>query len=289
MNKLKLLSFILLIEIFTSLLLEKNFGSTKDDFDKCRSENDTTKCASVQFETKNFQCCKFKFKPDTTGDEMCNVMVKPLRPAQEELNTINGEIMTKEIGGYELFSNSSMLMTNYYDFTCQDGNLNYVYEPDNYTVEEKEIFKSSNHCLYYKGIEYSQENITQHICYNADLAISKDSRVSCGYYEFKLNFQDASTDNYKACFLFNEDILTTKNLGFWTKVNVEEIVANAESKKGKYYTSYQFKATDSKGQYFIYYSINDSVITSTDSNSNTSGFLYSRNILLLILFYILSY
>ena len=30
-------------------------------------------------------------------------MAKPIKPAQEELNSANGKIMTKEIGGYNLF------------------------------------------------------------------------------------------------------------------------------------------------------------------------------------------
>ena len=52
MNKLKILCFILLIEIFSSLLLEPNFGSTEDDFIKCRNQTDTKQCSSITFKTK---------------------------------------------------------------------------------------------------------------------------------------------------------------------------------------------------------------------------------------------
>ena len=296
MNKLKILCFILLIEIFSSLLLEPNFGSTEDDFIKCRNQTDTKQCSSITFETKNFQCCKLESKEK--GIEQCNSMAKPIKPAQEELNSANGKIMTKEIGGYNLFSNNSEVMFNDYSFSCQDGDINFKFDPNSYTEEERAKFKSDNHCIYYSTLEYQQGNITREACYNAILVTTGDSGVSCGYYEFKLNLNDSSTGTYKTCFLFNDDILKTKNLGLWTKMMTEDIATNAEYNFSKKYLNYQFNASNSKGEYFVYYSINDTVIVPTDSDEPTDSgkptgsyfyisiFLNSRFILLLILFLI---
>lgn len=262
MNKLKIFCFILLIEILSSILLEQNFGSTEEDFAKCRNFNDTKQCASIIFENNNFQCCNLKSKEKDL--EMCNAMLKPIKPAQEELATENGKKMTKEIGGYSLFSNGSAVMFNDYYFTCPDGEANFKFDPNAYTEEEKAKFKSDNHCLYYSSREYPHEKITEEICYNAILSTTENSTISCGYYELKLNFKDGSTGIYKSCFLFNDDILSTKNLGLWTKTTAEEMAIEAEYKEDKKYSNYQFNATNSKGEYFIYYSINDTVIVPSD-------------------------
>ena len=284
MNKFKILCFILLIEIFSSLLLEPNFGSTKKDFSKCKNHTDTKQCSSVIFDTKNFQCCNLKSKEK--GIEECDVMVKPLQSANDELKTENGKIITREFGGYNLFSNDSDIKFNDHYFTCKDGELNFIFDPKSYNDEEKAKYKSDKHCIYYSSLEYQQENITKETCYNAILASTGNSGVSCGYYEFKLNFDDKTKGDYHACFLFNEDILKTKNLGLWTKMMTEEIATNAEYELNKTYSNYQFTATNSKGKSFIYYSINDTIIASDSSNLYLSRFFNSRYILLLILFLI---
>ena len=284
MNKLKIFCFILLIEILSSILLKQNFGSTQEDFSKCRNQTYRKQCESVTFENNNFQCCNFESKEKRL--EGCLVMIKPIKLAQVELATENGRKMTKEIGGYDLFSNGSSLMTNDYYFTCPDGEANFKYDPNAYTEEEKAKFKSDNHCLYYSSREYPHEKITEEICYNAILSTTENSTISCGYYELKLNFKDGSTGIYKSCFLFNDDILSTKNLGLWTKTTAEEMATEAEYKEDKKYSNYQFNATNSKGEYFIYYSINDTVFVdgSSDSDHNKSRFLNNGIIFLLSLF-----
>ena len=73
-----------------------------------------------------------------------------------------------------------------------------------------------------------KKKINEEICYNAILLTAEHSAISCGYYELKLNFKDGSTGNYKSCFLFNDDILSTKNLVLWTKMTVEDMATNAE-------------------------------------------------------------
>ena len=69
-------------------------------------------------------------------------------------------------------------------------------------------------------------------------------------------------------------------------MTAEEMATDAEYKEDKKYSNYQFNATNSKGKYFIYYSINDTVFVdgSSDSDHNKSRFLNNGIIFLLSLF-----
>ena len=68
MNKIQIFFFLISMEIFASLLKEKNFNSMIDDFLKCKSEKDTQKCSAVEFERKSFQCCSLKIKTTIEDD-----------------------------------------------------------------------------------------------------------------------------------------------------------------------------------------------------------------------------
>ena len=285
MNKLKILCFILSIEFFTSILPKQNFVSTFDDFKNCQLLEDTTKCKELPFHTQRFQCCHYK--SEEKGIEMCSANVKPINLAIKELETEAGKLLTKEYGGYYMFQNDSEIQFTDYYFDCSDGKLNYKFDANNYTDEERKKYKSKNYCRYYSNAEYEQENITREVCHKALIAIDGKSLISCGYAEFQLNFNDSSTKVYKTCILFNEDILTTKNIGLWTKMTAEDDVnqeARKYEKEGEVaLSSYTMTVTNSKEKYYTYYSSNDTVVVGEPNNGNDSKFL-GINLFLLILF-----
>lgn len=283
MNKLKIICFILSIEFFTSILPKQNFVSTSDDFQSCNSEEDTTKCKEVPFHTQFFQCCHLKSEEKQM--EMCSPTVKPINFALKELETEAGKLLTKEYGGYYLFQNGSEIPMTDYFFDCSDGKLNYKFEQNNYSDEERKKYKSKNYCLYYSNAEYEQENITKEICHKAIISIDGKSLISCGYAEFQLNFDDNTTNVYNTCILFNEDILTTKNIGLWTKMTAEDDVNQEAGKYEKVVSSYTMTVTNTKGNYYTYYSSNDTVIVGEQNKGNNSKFL-GVNLFLLILFLI---
>ena len=128
--------------------------------------------------------------------------------------------------------------------------------------KKKTRFKSKNYCLQYGFGDYEQENITNKVCHNAILAIAVNSGISCGYSELKINFGDGSIINYKACILFNDDILINKNLGLWTKMMAEELIKMANTDK-KEIVNYKLTATNYKGKYFTY----DSLTNIVESNN----------------------
>ena len=313
MKKLKIFFFFLLLKACSFYQLEQRFGSRNTDFDLCIAQ-DINKCHDIKFEAKGFQCCKCK----VNNSPICNPMVSPIKLAQDEMATENGKILTRENIGFSMFKDN--LTSSSYEFECPDGKLAYKYEDKNYTIEEHKKFKSQNHCLnYYNRMSIS---ITKETCYNAILSTTGNSGVSCGYYEFDMKMTDNSNYKFQTCFLFNDDIITTKKLGFLKKQMGEDVALRVAIENEKELSSYKMTGTNSKNKCFIYDSVNDEVSipgddkptdsdehsdtdvpSDTDKHSDTdkasdttdgtkpniSKFINSKYILLLILFYILSY
>ena len=295
MNKFKIFFFFFLLKACSFHQLEQSFGSRNNDFDTCMVQ-DINKCPDIKFEAKGFQCCKCTYN----NSPICNPMVSPIKSAQDEMATENGKILTREYIGFALFNDGQQYIS--YDFECPDGKFGFKYETKNYTTGEQEKFKDQNHCLKY--FNEKPESIKEDTCYNAKLATTGNSNVTCGYYEFDIIMTDNSTTKYQTCFLYNDDIRTTKNMGNLIKQMAENVAVMAAIYKEKELLSYQMTGTNSENKYFIYYSVNDTVISPSDveptdsdepsdttdgTKPNLSKFINGRYILVLILFYILSY
>ncbi len=97
--------------------------------------------------------------------------------------------------------------------------------------------KSQKHCIKYNE-EYSG-TITKDICYKADLATTGNSGVSCGYYEFDIMMTDKSTYKHQTCFLYNDDIRTTKNIAYSIKQMAELEAVKVANEQEKELSSYQ--------------------------------------------------
>ena len=248
----------MLSNIFASLLIEKNFNSLREDFNQCTNERDIQQCSAVELKTKSFQCCKLKsnytFQNKTEEKQFCNVMLNPIKIALDEQETQNGKLMIREYLGFTyLRSGTKRENFTYVDeITCQDGNYSLIMDDRDYSEEEKTIYNSENYCLKYFDRHYSGENITKETCFNSLLATPENSGISCGFFEFKLNFYDSTNGNYKTCFLFNEDIIKNKNIGFFTKYLATKFSIDLAKNQNKELLNYQLTITDSKGRNFIY-------------------------------------
>ena len=262
-------------------LPHQNLVISEDEYYNCRHQKDKTKCSTVHFTTKNFQCCYFKIETQSeeentpSSQELCNVMINPIKPGQEEKETENGKIMAKEYIGLLMLKNSDYSSMEL-NFACPDGNLVHKAETKDFTEEEKTRFKSDNLCLQlfeksYKGGTTDKDKET---CYNGILSTAENSKINCGYFEFKLSYINGTTGDFKTCYLFNEDIPKTKNMGFWTKYLLELALSNL---KGEI-SNYLINATNSKNQYFVYDSSKDLIIDSSDAK-----FLSIKYLLLMIL------
>jgi len=280
MNNLKTIFFFLLLKICSLHLSEQRISSRNNDFFECIYK-DTAHCSDVKFTALGFQCCKNKINQESK----CFPMISPIKLAQEEVKTENGKILVKEYFGYSMFNGETPQNLST-DYECPDGTLSIKYELKDFSPEEQEKLKSQKHCIKYNE-EYSG-TITKDICYKADLATTGNSGVSCGYYEFDIMMTDKSTYKHQTCFLFNDDIRTTKNIAYSIKQMAELEAVRVANEQEKELSSYQMKGTNSKDKYFIYYSLNDTVGIPNSGVTNIS-FINSRYIVLLILFCIFSY
>ncbi len=267
MNKLIIFFIFFAIKIYAFHEFEQKFGARTTDSDECILRN-INQCYQMNFTAKGFQCCKCKIN----GSPICNPMVK-IKSALDEMATKNGEILTKEYIGFSIFSDNKEYIS--YEFECPDGKFNFTYTKKNYTDDDQKKFKSAKHCMKYFNLKSG--SISKENCYQADLATTGNSKVSCGYYEFDITMTDGSKTNYQTCFLFNEDIRNTLNFGYLVKQMAEDVAVSKAIDNGKELSSYKMTGTNSGGSSYVYDSFTDKL--------SSSKFLNCR-ILLLILFYI---
>lgn len=289
----KLIFFLLSIEIFSSLLLEESFSSITNDIMECASQTDATKCQNKKFETKTFQCCneikKSTKNGQTSEESVCTPTINPIKPAQDEVATDNGKIMLKEYFGFQMFvggreSENIENISNEYKITCQDGNFNFKVESQDYTEEEKKKFNNTNHCFNFDR-DQPYKNPDKETCLNSILSTAgKGSGVSCGYFKYEINFNDSTTGNGSLCFLFNENIIKNKNIGFMMKQLLTALINNKAIRQEKELSNFKLIGTNSKGSSFTYYSSNDNFIVNGDSNYQR--FLGYNYLLLIFLFLI---
>jgi len=267
MNKLIIFFIFFAIKIYAFHEFEQKFGARTTDSDECILRN-INQCYQMNFTAKGFQCCKCKINQQP----ICNPMVK-IKSALDEMATENGKILTKEYIGFSIFSDNKEYIS--YEFECPDGKFNFTYTKKNYTDDDQKKFKSAKHCMKYFNLKSG--SITKENCYQADLATTGNSKVSCGYYEFDITMTDGSKTNYQTCFLFNEDIRNTLNFGYLVKQMAEDVAVSKAIDNGKELSSYKMTGTNSGGSSYVYDSLTDKL--------SSSKFLNCR-ILLLILFYI---
>ena len=286
----KLFIFLLSIGIFSSLLLEENFKSVTSDAIKCNSYEDTTKCKEIMFETKSFQCCNQRKKSvrgdKTSESEECFPIINPVKPAQDETITTNGQIMIKEYFGFNKFMNEekSTDISDEYYYTCQDGSFNFKVDFADYTNEEIKKYNDINHCFNFDRDE-PYKPADKETCFNSILATAeKDSGVSCGFFEYQINLNDSTTRNYSLCFLFDEEIIENKNIGFMMKQLLTIIANKVAVSEEKELSDYKITGTNYKGSSFTYYFSNDNFIV--DGEPNYYKFLEYKYLFLIFLFLI---
>ena len=108
---------------------------------------------------------------------------------------------------------------------------------------------------------YKEEVTNENICYDSIVATATEtSGVSCGFFKYTLYFGDGTKGQYKTCFLFNNDIFKTKNLGYWTKtISITNALVNS-LKFFNFFTNYKISFSNSNGDKLIYDSATDTVI-----------------------------
>ena len=61
----------------------------------------------------------------------------------------------------------------------------------------------------------AEKVIDENTCYDSIVATAnEDFAISCGYYEYTLYFLNGTSEKYKTCLLFNDDMVKIKILDF---------------------------------------------------------------------------
>ena len=293
MKSIKVIYFLILFKIISSLLLKSDFSSLNDDYHKCYGERNITKCNSVEFSTPSFQCCRkqalYTYEEiNPTKSENCAFIISHINEGSDEIQTEKGKSMIKEYDGFSFFGTGyePKCITQELNFTCSDGSFDYTAKKSDYTEEEKKIFRTSeNLCLRFMLVA-TKENATKNACYNSILATAgNDTGVSCGFYEITLNFNDSTSYKYNTCFLFNDDILQNKKIGYLIKFYFGYWTVSKSSVLEKELSYFKLKFSNSKSKDVIYDSLTDEVIIdNTDNNSQYYlNFIYYIYLLLLII------
>ena len=109
-------------------------------------------------------------------------MLNPIKLAQDEIKTENGQKMNKEFYGFVNYGTNQKIgnKSEEYDYSCQDGNYSFNFDSKNYNESEKGVFSSSNYCLRPIIKDLRPSNLTKEMCFNSTLATTGNSGISCG-------------------------------------------------------------------------------------------------------------
>jgi hypothetical protein len=194
-------------------------------------------------------------------------------------------------------------------YKCKDGTYKISYGYEKYTENELKILDSDTHCLRYFyrymdaiNYQYDEEkekillkSVSNNECFNANLLQSSiDEEITCGYYEFKINYIDGTTDNFTTCYLHHENFYKNGEFDDQTKKEFQSLISQYSSKNGKISKSYITQFSDSKGNTYVFdsstgkmESLNENSNSNSNSDSDSNGAFYKINFLILILFSIL--
>jgi hypothetical protein len=188
-------------------------------------------------------------------------------------------------------------------YNCKDGTYKMSFGYETYTENELKILDSDTHCLRYfyrymnvENFQYDEEKgkyilkqVTNNECFNANLLQSSiDEGLTCGYYEFKINYIDGTTDNLTTCYLYNENFYINGEFDEQTQSELQSLINLYSSQNGKISKSYITQFSDSEGNTYVFDSSTGKMESSNSNpNSNSNGAFYKINFLILILFSIL--
>ena len=190
--------------------------------------------------------------------------------------------MFNEFNGFAAFIGGISMIIQETNYTCLDDEFKYTLRKSDFTEEEKNRFKNyTNLCLRFL-LSATEQNFTKETCFNSDVVMAKnDTGVSCGYYELTLNFNDTTNYKFNTCFLFNDDIIENKNLGYIIKQQMG-FLANAKSSDlKKVMTDFTMEFTNSKGKTLEYSSLSDEF--ADKDNSYALNLVICKYLLLLFL------
>lgn len=184
-----------------------------DDAEKCLlGGTDKNECQAVKLTSNNNQCCLTTTVTSKETEEQCTIFPSPAKSVAEMVKTKEYGAYSKEFTGFVLYSLNKdtedekekleeIKMKN--TISCKDAEVNINIGYEEYSEEEKNIFKSEDYCLNYYIEDMSTGFQGKHDCKNGKvLDSSKSMGFECGNMEIKVKIQGQS-QKFKTCFLYS--------------------------------------------------------------------------------------
>ena len=283
---------------------------------KCSDSENKDQCLSITLSNNDYQCCmmEIEYEPDEeeddykedSNDPICSILTGSIELLKNLFDDNIFKETMKELFGYlryglyiyqgegkKYYPLKNFAFNQTYE--CKDGKSKFSYGYEKYTQNELNILKSDYHCLRYfyrynlldyyeydeKKDEYYLKPVSKDECLNADyLQSSKDAGISCGYYEFKINYLGGTSETLTTCYLVSPNFYKNGEFDSQTKNQIESFINYYTSQNEKISQNYVAQFTDSEGNTYVYDSSTGKIET---SNSNGSSFI-SLNFIILFIF-----
>ena len=267
----RIISYLVLFSLFCQII-PQNYQAITNDISLCLANNDENTCSNVKLSSGVYQCCKVTTINYYTSLSFCSVQVTPISLFKQMMEDKSTKAYYKEISGYVIYglanSANQEYLKNKMEYQCKDGTATYLFAYDTYTNDEINLFKSGNHCMkyfYYNSLLNSKDD-----CFNSEITqASKNSGLSCGYYEYNIKYSDGTSESFKSCNVFNKAMIDYGKLDDKTKENFETFVSSNQN-GDKIVLSYSVVFSDSSGSKFAYDSISQKITVNGNDETNNS-------------------
>ena len=172
---------------------------------------------------------------DNKDEKTCFIMYKDIKALQEVYNNKIFKAQMKEIFGflqYGLyfkeedgrkfypFDGNTFKMKQIYK--CSDGTAEYSFGYDTYSLDDKSLYESDDHCLKYFYRYLYAENYDENLelvsvskddCLNAKLTQGAiEAGITCGFFQFNINFITGGSKTYQTCYIYNSNFISEHKL-----------------------------------------------------------------------------
>ena len=301
--------FLIIKFAFFEELTNSEKSPIMQDMDKCEEASDRqniNKCTSIELSNNKYQCCflEINYESDSDSNEIsCEFTTESFDTMKKIIEDPKTKAMLNEQFGFFKygFGFNEEEETNYsfnQTYTCKDGSVETSYKFE-YTKNEEKILSSKTHCLSYyirhmdlENIVYDEEKdifylkpVSSKECFNADLLqSSKDAGISCGYYEFNINYEDGNSEKYTTCFLFNPNFYKNGDFDFNTKSQFDSFIEFFQDEENAI-QNYIVQFSDSEGNSYTYdSSIGKIELSEPFYNDNDSSSYINLNVIILLIF-----
>ncbi len=247
---------------FKSLLNLKSFIEDNDYDDNvdriCKSGSEgKTACHAIPINSNYFQCCYVTEMDDIERESECDAIPKPFNNFKVLMEDKQFKALYREVLGYKKVYDESpdnrdeiiddMINLGVDDIhariECPNDETMEINIDDNFSLTEKNVLSSQNHCLNYFYLTMTSTGNTNYDCTKGELLqSSKDAGVECGTLQIT-----SSGVKLKTCMLFGFEMFSNSK--------IQELISNqikGEKESSNVQSQFTIEFSDSKGNIVKY-------------------------------------